>query len=401
MNLLELRAQLRGVCAYRHLMDAPVMSRLQQLLDELCAGRGLEALNCYTDVFHALRCDGALGFGDWLNRALRYQEAPYPTMLANRTDDPALVAAAQRDLDIFAHLAQTDCELFLSALKNLLPEQEYTPVLERLPRWDSGVSFDFDSLTQFYLCHGAGLFARYRAFLWENSQLIPVEHPDCPAPEEMLGYESQRQQVIANTRALIAGHQVNNVLLFGDSGTGKSATVKSLISLPEFESLRLIEVQKEGLSDMPQLIRTLRTRPQKFILFIDDLAFDQDDKVYSVLKTILEGGLEPRPANVAVYATSNRRHLVRQNFSDRTGDEIDATETIAEKTALSDRFGMRVLYQNMDKKGYLTLIDHLAGLSGISMPAEELHAQAMRWDVRHGGRTPRSARQFIASLCVE
>lgn len=401
MNLLELRAQLRGVCAYRHLMEQPVMARLQQLLDDLNFGRVPEALDSYTALFYALRCDGAQGFGDWLDQALRYQEAPYPAMLANGISDEALEEAARRDLEIFTQLAQTDCEQFIAALKRLMPALEYKTVLDSLPRWSSGIEFDFDSLTRFYRCHGAGLFARYRAFLWENSQLIPVAYPDCPAPEEMLGYESQRQQVIANTRALVAGHQVNNVLLFGDSGTGKSATVKSLISLPGFESLRLIEVQKEGLSDMPQLIRTLRTRPQKFILFIDDLAFDQDDKVYSVLKTILEGGLEPRPNNVAVYATSNRRHLVRQNFSDRTGDEIDATETIAEKTALSDRFGMRVLYQNMDKKGYLALVNHLAALAGIQIPAEQLHADAMRWDVRHGGRTPRSARQFIASLCVE
>jgi len=304
-------------------------------------------------------------------------------------------------VEVFAQLAGTDCELFVSALRALLPNHEYAQVLSSLPRWTAGVPFTFEGLTEFYRCHGAGLFARYRAFLWENSRLIPVEHPDCPTPEELLGYELQRQQVIANTRALIAGHPVNNVLLFGDSGTGKSATVKSLITLPGFESLRLIEVQKEGLADMPELIRTLSGRPQKFILFIDDLAFDQDDRVYSALKTILEGGLEPRPANVAVYATSNRRHLVRQTFSDRAGDEVDTFETISEKTALSERFGLRIPYQNMDKRGYLALIDHLAARAGITLPPEKLHADAMQWDIRHGGRTPRSARQFIASLSVE
>ena len=149
---------------------------------------------------------------------------------------------------------------------------------------------------------------------------------------------------------------------------------------------------------MPQLIRSLAGRRQKFILFIDDLAFDQDDKTYSALKTILEGTLEKRPANVAIYATSNRRHLVRQTFADRAGDEVDTFETISEKTALAERFGLRIPYLTMNKAGYLALVDHLAAQAGISMDRDALHAQAMTWEIRHAGRTPRVARQFVASL---
>ena len=145
-------------------------------------------------------------------------------------------------------------------------------------------------------------------------------------------------------------------------------------------------------------MRSLAGRRQKFILFIDDLAFDQDDKTYSSLKTILEGSLEKRPANTAIYATSNRRHLVRQTFSDRTGDEVDASETISEKTALAERFGLRIPYLSMNKKDYLALVDHLAAQAGVSLNQEALHAQAMAWELRHAGRTPRVARQFIASL---
>ena len=131
---------------------------------------------------------------------------------------------------------------------------------------------------------------------------------------------------------------------------------------------------------------------------IDDLAFDQDDKTYSSLKTILEGSLEKRPANVAIYATSNRRHLVRQNFSDRGSDEVDISETIAEKTALAERFGLRIPYLTMNKADYLALVDYLAAQEGIRIEPERLHAQAMTWEIRHAGRTPRVARQFIASL---
>ena len=211
-------------------------------------------------------------------------------------------------------------------------------------------------------------------------------------------YEQQRQQVLDNTRLLLSGRPANNVLLFGDGGTGKSATVKSMLYREGMEDLRLIEIQKENLTGLPQLMRSLGGRRQKFILFIDDLAFDQDDRTYSSLKTILEGSLERRPANVAIYATSNRRHLVRQNFSDRGSDEVDAAETISEKTALAERFGLRIPYLTMNKSGYLALVDHLAGQSGITMDREVLHAQAMTWEIRHSGRTPRVARQFIASL---
>lgn len=400
MELASLRAALKGVCAYKNMMDKPVMAALTELVDALGMGLGERALQAYTGLFYTLRCEGTLGLGGWLDKALRYEENPYADLIARGGDDPALAQAAQQDVSLFNILAGTDGSEFVASLGKLLG-QEYADTVAGLPRWTAGQSVDFEELTEFYRRHGAGLFARYRAFLWEDGHLFPVEQPDSPKPEELLGYEMQRNQVIANTKALIDGHPVNNVLLFGDSGTGKSATVKSLITLSGFESLRLIEVQKDGLGDMTRLIRTLRNKPQKFILFIDDLAFDQDDKVFSALKSILEGGLEPRPANVAVYATSNRRHLVRQTFSERAGEEVDTFETIAEKTALSERFGLRIPYQNMDKKGYLALVDHLATREGIAIEVQKLHDMAMQWDIRHGGRTPRSARQFIASLSVK
>jgi len=399
MNTQKLLSNIMSVCAYRYIMDKPVMAALTELLSTLRTQQGEAALAAYGKLFFALHQEGVSGLGDWLNNMVRYEENPYATLIAQGGDDPALIQAARQDLAFFNTLARTDGSEFIAAVSELLGECAYTA--DSLPRWTAGKEIDFEELTRFYHLHGAGLFAKYKAFLWEDGLLVPVEQPDSPKPEELLGYEMQRQQVVANTRALVAGHAVNNVLLFGDSGTGKSATVKSLLTQPGLESVRLIEVQKDGLSGMTKLIRTLRTKPQKFILFIDDLAFDQDDKVFSALKTILEGGLEPRPANVAVYATSNRRHLVRQTFSERAGEEIDTFETIAEKTALSERFGLRILYQNMDKRGYLALVDHLAAREGIEMDAEQLHALAMKWDIRHGGRTPRSARQFIASLSVE
>ncbi len=397
MNLNILRAALRGTSAYYEIMQQPVMVQTTALLDAIGAREGERAVEAYAKLFYTLRQEGFQGLGDWLWDALRYTETPYGKLCETGGIDPALENAACRGIETFVLLARTDCDEFVDAIRALLPP-EYGPVLAGLPRWRAAAPFDFAALTEFYRANGCGLFGRYRAFVWDKGELIPVQDPDCPHPEELLGYEQQRNQVIANTRAMLEGHQVNNVLLFGDGGTGKSATVKSMLYLPGFEDLRLIEVQKQGLADMPTLIRTLAGRRQKFILFIDDLSFDQDDNTYSVMKTILEGGLERRPDNVAVYATSNRRHLVRQTFSDRAGDEVDAFETISEKTALAERFGLRIPYLTMSKSDYLALVDHLARRAGIEKDPEWLHAQAMTWEIRHSGRTPRTAQQFIASL---
>ena len=397
MKINTLRIALKGICTYRGICKTWMMERIMGLLEAIEAGQGEAAVAHYTEIFYQLRRAGHAGLGDWLEEHLRYDEEPYALLAEQGGSDPALESAARRDVETFALLAALDCDKLIDAMQKLLPG-EYQTMLTNLPRWKAGAPFDFDSLTEFYRTHGTGDFARSRAFVWENGRLTPVLQPDCPTERELLGYDSQRETVIANTRALIEGHAVNNVLLYGDSGTGKSATVKSLLSVEGFDDLRIIELQKDGLADMPALIRQLGQRRQKFILFIDDLAFDQDDRTYSVLKTILEGGVEKRPANVAIYATSNRRHLVRQTFSDRSGDEVDIGETIQEKTALADRFGLRVLYLPLNKAEYLNLVEKLADLDGVEYEREDLRAQAVQWEMHNQSRTPRTARQFIASL---
>lgn len=397
MNLILLRAQLRGLSAFRSLLDTPMLKDALQLLDAAARRDGEGALAAYDQMFYLLKAEGYSGLGAWLWDTLRYTETPYGDLAGSGRSDSELEGAARRDVDALLQLARLGAEDIRVALKPILTE-EYVSVLDNLPAWETGAPFTFEELAAFYRENGAGLYAKYRAFLWEEGQLVPVADPDCPHPVELLGYDQQRKQVLDNTRLLVEGKPSNNVLLFGDGGTGKSATVKSMLYLPGMENLRLIEIQKENLVGMPRLIRSLAGRRQSFILFIDDLAFDQDDKTYSSLKTILEGGLERRPLNVAIYATSNRRHLVRQTFSDRAGDEVDAFETISEKTALAERFGLRIPYMTMSKSEYLALIDHLAGLYHVEMNREVLHAKAMEWEIRHAGRTPRVARQFIASL---
>jgi predicted AAA+ superfamily ATPase len=395
--LQGLYIDLKGVSAYRNILKLPVMEAAVKLLDHLANRQGEQALEEYTQLFYLLRYEGYSGLGDWMNDQLHFFETPFSTMLAQDGNDPELTKAARQDVETFSQLCGIRCEEILRQMGELLPP-DYVPVLGRLPRWTEGAPFDFDSLTRDYKEFGAGIFARYQAFIWESGRLVPVAEPDSKGVESLVGFERQREEVIANTRALLAGKQVNNVLLYGDSGTGKSVTVKSLLAVPGFEQLRLIEVDKDDLAEIPELLRKLNKRRQKFILFIDDLAFDQDDKTYSNLKTILEGGLEKRPENVAVYATSNRRNLVRQTFSDRAGDEIDAGETIQEKTALADRFGLRIAYLSLSKAEFLELVAQLAAQSGIDLAPDTLRAEAIKWEMHHAGRTPRVARQFILSL---
>ena len=387
MDMKSLSASLRGLTVYRDLLDEPVMKCALRLVQSVAYKKQNEGLEAYGELFYELARSGCDGLGSWLAEALRRSESPYPLLAERGLRDEALEQAARWDIDLLKGLAELGCEFWLAELGN-----------SSLPRWNSGAPFSFESLTETYAREGAGRFGLYRAFVWEDGALVPVSRPDSPSADELLGYDRQRQEVIRNTRALLDGHYVNNILLYGESGTGKSATVKNLLTLPGMEELRIIEADKENLGGLPALIRSLDGRRQKFIVFIDDLTFDRDDPTYSVLKTILEGGVERRPSNVAVYATSNRRHLVRQTISERAGDEMDRNETIREKTSLADRFGLRILFEGLNKADYLAIVDMLADRRGIDLPREELHTRAISWERLHGAQTPRTALQFILSL---
>lgn len=391
-------AALKGVSLYRPLLEDEEAGRaLMELFAALERGKGEKALERYAALFQALAADGQDSLGGWFDEKLRYVSTPYAEAAARGKNSPALDEAARRDIAVFQALSLLPCAGVKQAIAAAAPESWREAALA-LPEWEPKAPFDFEGLKQFYQTNGTGIFARYRAFAWNKNRLLPVEHPDFVPEEELWGYRLQREKVVANTRALIEGRQVNNVLLFGDPGTGKSATVKALLGMKGFERLRLIEVRKTDLGDLGELLRLLAHRPQKFILFIDDLSFDKEDMTYSVLKSLLEGGLEPRPANVAVYATSNRRNLVRQNFSDRNGDEVDANETIQEKTSLAERFGLRIPYTALSREQFLTMVEELAAQRGVDCPRDVLRAEAVKWEMRHPSRTPRTALQFLASL---
>lgn len=394
----ELRAALLGLSAYKALREEPLLKAVGNLLDGLAAGRGEEALGAYTDVVLALQEAGAHGMGDGLLALLRYRETPYPRALTGPAGaDAVLEAAARRDVNVLKRLRGLDCGAVLEKLTGLLGP-EFAPVLEELPRWQAGADFDFDGLTAFYREHGAGLFARYRAFVWTDGALIPVHEPDCPDEEEMMGYTLQRDQVIANTRALLEGKPANNVLLYGDAGTGKSSAIKAIANAFADQGLRLVEVKKNQLYQIPDLMDALASNPLKFILFIDDLSFTANDDNFAALKAILEGSVGGRAGNIAVYATSNRRHLIKETLTDREGDDIHESDTRQELMSLSARFGLTITFGSPDRERYLHIVEELAKQYGVELDPRQLAVRSEAFAVRSGGRSARVAKQFI-ELC--
>ncbi len=229
-----------------------------------------------------------------------------------------------------------------------------------------------------------------------EGRIVPVGHPDTICLEELVGYERERGLVLDNLRALLEGGRAANMLLTGDAGTGKSSTVKAAGNALKGEGLRIIEVRRDQLGHIPALLDELSGNPLKFILFIDDLSFRKDDDSYSALKAVLEGSVSARSRNVILCATSNRRHIVKEKFSDREGDDVHRSDAMQETVSLADRFGLHVTFQRPGKDSFLAIVHALAQRQGVDGP--ELDAAAERFVLLRGGRSPRLARQFVDSL---
>lgn len=242
---------------------------------------------------------------------------------------------------------------------------------------------------------GWGEFARWGVFtLGETGELVPVRNPDSQRMSELFGYEAQRETVVNNTMALLAGLPAANVLLYGDAGTGKSSTVKAVANELRPRGLRLIQVEKALLRHLPALLDELSENPLKFIIYIDDLSFEGNDRDFTALKTVLEGGVAARANNTVIYATSNRRHLIRESRTAREGDEIHLRDTLEETGSLSARFGLTVTFSRPDKEEYLATVEALAREFGLETD-NEFFEQAEAWAIRAGGRTPRGAKQYV------
>lgn len=258
-----------------------------------------------------------------------------------------------------------------------------------------------DSLARFYHSAGCGKMGIYSAFRWlEEKGLVGIEHPDPVTLEDLIGYENQKEMVIKNTEAFIKGTAANNLLLYGERGTGKSSTIKALINKYSSRGLRLVEVARHQLRHFPEILRYLRDRSQRFIIFIDDLSFESYETEYKQLKALLEGGIEAWPDNVLIYATSNRRHLVQENWNDREGQsgEIHILDSVQEKLSLADRFGITITYTSPSQEEYLNIVEGLAEKHGLNIPREKLRKMALQWERWYNARSGRTAKQFINYL---
>ena len=392
-----MRAKLMSISVYKKILETEPLQALLRLTQAKTAD-GL--IQCYTDLIYSVWNAGFSTLPECIAWHLKYDESFIGNAIAAGTAPDYMKDAAAMDIRRLSSVSMLSCaglKRNIAAACSRLGE-EFASIIQNLAELPMGESFDEEDIFESYRKNGCGQFALGRAFHWEKGRLSQVKHSDPIDQDDMIGYEFQRNAVIENTRVLLSGKPTNNVLLYGDSGTGKSATVKSLVNIPEFYNLRLIEIAKNSLDELTELIRTISHHTQKFIIYIDDLSFEQEDKGFSALKTALEGGLERRPDNVAIYVTSNRRHMIRESFSDRQGDDVHVRETLEERTSLSERFGLRLSYLALDKKHYQDMVLSLCHRMDLAIPDSQILVEANRWELQHGGRTPRVVVQLVEKL---
>ena len=244
--------------------------------------------------------------------------------------------------------------------------------------------------------YGYGIYAKHRMFCVDSqNRIVPVRNPDRIQLSQLIDYERERQIILDNTKALLAGKPAANILLTGDAGTGKSSTVKAVCNALWDEGLRIIELRRDQLHAIPPVLDTLAENPLKFILFIDDLSFLKDDDDFNALKAILEGSVTAKSGNIVVYATSNRRHLIKESMEDRVGNQLHVNDTLQETMSLAARFGLTITFSKPEKDLYLEIVRSLAADYGIDLPDEELCRRAEAFAIRQNGRSPRTAKQFL------
>ena len=394
--LADLAMRIRALGVFRGLLADPVVSILLSYLDCRRDAPVHACVSTYGELASRLYASGHAGLGSYLLEAVCNDENPYILARAAGREVPAsLEACARADLRVLQDLAN----LTPAALRMGLDWQGFMPGFE-VEKVD--LVGEYFSRVEQVGRYGFGMYARYRMFsLSDAGQVLPVAHPDPQRLADLAGYEREKALILANTRALLAGRPAANALLSGDAGTGKSSTVKAVVNELAGEGLRIIEVRKDQLKLIPAVLDELAANPLKFIIFIDDLSFSRDDDNYAALKAVLEGGVSSKSPNVVIYATSNRRHLVKESFSARDGDDVHRNDTMQETLSLSERFGLQISFYKPDKAAYLAIVRQLAQTAGLDTPVDELEAGAERFALGRGGRSARGARQYVDSLIAQ
>ncbi len=313
--------------------------------------------------------------------------------------DEKIIRSASTDLAMLEEIAGITADDIIDNIES----EEIKEILCTLPKFECGEAIypldtdwknQVNDLIDFHKSNGYGKFAKHIAFTWRNGALCPVTSIDPITLSDLKNYEVQRQKVIDNTESFVTGHPANNVLLYGDRGTGKSSTVHALLNEYHNQGLRMIEIPKSTVSELTLIREAIADDPLKFIIYIDDLSFDSNDSSFSELKAALEGSLSGKQANTLIYATSNRRHLIKESFSDRQ-NEMNLNDIMQEQLSLSDRFGLSITFINPNKFEYLDIVKKIAADRKIHVDEDKLCFKAEQWATRRGGRSPRCAKQFI------
>ncbi len=382
----NLKLELNSLAIFRSLLDDPVMAALGDYLER-------PSVSGYARFVSMLFGTGKRTLAGYVQHLTNNDENVYIRMIGQGLEPwPELEENVRWELNT------------LQALADLTPEQLRQPL--DYPGHLPGFAVKRLDIVQSYRDRcanigklGYGIYAKYRMFyLDRQNRIVPVVNPDPVQLCELVDYKREQQIILDNTHSLLQGKPAANILLTGDAGTGKSSTVKAVVNELWEKGLRVLAVRKDQLHAIPAILDELNTNPLKFILFIDDLSFQADDDNFSALKAILEGSVSARSANVVIYATSNRRHLVKETFSSREGDDVHRNDTLQEVISLSERFGIQVTFQKPTKQVYLRIVAHLAQERGLEVP--DLEAQAERFALSRGGRSARAARQFVDGLAA-
>lgn len=341
---------------------------------------------------------------DYICNLIRYNENTFSSLCAKREKIPAeILLSAKNDIKTLLMLANIKSETIINSI--IEKNNNIFLLRNNLPKYSSTFSLAdkisclenfIEDLMEFYSENGIGIFAKNYSFrIAQNGEILPVLYPDKVRLTDLKLYEAQKQKAQDNLTSFMENNSYNNALLYGDRGTGKSSCVKALANEFASKGLRIIQLEKKDLCYLGSVMQKLADNPLKFLIFIDDLTFNEDDDSMGSLKAVLEGSICLQPKNIIIYATSNRRHIVKETFSAREGDELHREDTIDELMSLSDRFGLMITYQMPSKDKFIEIVHQIANDKGINVPIEEIDKGAERFALLKGYRSPRVAHQYL------
>lgn len=389
----QLKRQIDSLTVFSNIKEDVVISRLRNLLSAVSEKDGGEPVKLYSEFVAALYPNTS-NLTDYIRTLIVQDDNFYVKgKAANLYIGSEVEEAVEQELAILQRIAAIKSDDVKGAV-------DYDGFLPSWTNHPIDLQYDFMEKLNNIGRMGYGIFAKYNFFRVENSRIVPVAYPDYQPLEQLFEYERERNLIIKNTEALLSGEGASNMLLYGDAGTGKSSTIKAVAAHFASKGLRIIEVKKNQLYQIPDIMEELSANPLKFILFIDDLSFTGNDDNFSALKATLEGSISGCGNNAVIYATSNRRHLVKESFGDRDGDELHVNDTLQETMSLAARFGLTITFQKPDKDAYLTIVKALAKEHGIEIDEEELFKKAEAHAIRKNGRSPRTAKQFVELLKI-